>query len=743
VEKKTAVYICTGCDIGQALDIDELVSSTKSEAKIPLCRTHQALCSEEGLNLIKQDIDGEGVNCAVVAACSPRMCEREFDSLPLTFLERANLREQVAWVLEPNDEDTQWAGLDQVLMACARAKRTEEAEPFIDEGFSKKILVVGGGVTGMTAAVETARAGYEVSLVEREAELGGFAKKLHRRTPVKAPYQELETFDAAALQAELERDERITVMTGAEVESIAGAPCLFDAKIKQNGSVVEDRFGAIVLATGWRPYEAEKLAYLGLGKMANVVTNVQLEEMARDGKITRPSDGGEVNRVAFIQCAGSRDSDHLPYCSAHCCRTSLKQALYVMDQNAEAEVYVVHRDMRTPGQAEEFYRTVQERGVTLLRGRVQEVSDGGNGAVNVQTEDVLLGSNVLLEEMDLVVLATGMVPATKTDFDDRVPEEKTEDKGDKKDGEGEGIVRPPATALHLDYRQGPELPNLRYGFPDSHFICFPYESRRTGIYAAGAVRRPGDIEQSRLDAAGAALKAIQSVELVSKGEAVHPRVGDKSYPEIFFQRCTQCKRCTEECPFGAYNEDEKTYPVPNPTRCRRCGICMGACPERVISFKNYSLEIIGQALKAIEIPDEDEEKPRVLCFVCENDAYPALDMVGMQRKKLSPFVRFVPLRCLGSINLVWISDALNRGYDGVLLLGCKHGDDYQCHFVRGSELANTRMSKISETLERLMLESERIRVEQVSITDVAKIPEIVEEFMETIEDVGPNPFKGM
>jgi quinone-modifying oxidoreductase subunit QmoB len=298
-------------------------------------------------------------------------------------------------------------------------------------------------------------------------------------------------------------------------------------------------------------------------------------------------------------------------------------------------------------------------------------------------------------------------------------------------------------ALHLQYRQGPELPTLKYGFPDSHFICFPYETRRTGIYAAGCVRQPEDIAASMDDAAGAALKAIQCVEQTARGQAVHPRTWDMSYPSLFMQRCTQCKRCTEECPFGMYNEDDKFNPVPNPTRCRRCGICMGSCPERIISFKDYSVDIISSMLKAIEVPEPDEEKPRVVAFLCENDAYPALDMAGINRITYNPFIRVIPVRCLGSVNIVWIADSLSKGIDGILMIGCKHGDDYQCHFVKGSELANTRMEKVQETLQRLVLESERIRVEELSISEFKKIPQIFDEFMETIKRVGPNPYKEM
>jgi quinone-modifying oxidoreductase subunit QmoB len=244
------------------------------------------------------------------------------------------------------------------------------------------------------------------------------------------------------------------------------------------------------------------------------------------------------------------------------------------------------------------------------------------------------------------------------------------------------------------------------------------------------------------DGAGAAMKAIQCIELVHKGMAVHPRAGDTSFPEFFMQRCTQCKRCTVECPFGAINEDEKANPLPQPTRCRRCGVCMGACPERIISFKNYSVGMIGDMVKSINVPDEYEEKPRILVLACENDAYPALDMAGIRRMKYNPWVRVIPLRCLGSMNLIWIADALSSGIDGVLLLGCKYGDDYQCHFIKGSELANIRLSKIKETLDRLALESDRVRFETVSISDYDRLPKILDEFAERIQEIGPNPYKG-
>ena len=147
-------------------------------------------------------------------------------------------------------------------------------------------------------------------------------------------------------------------------------------------------------------------------------------------------------------------------------------------------------------------------------------------------------------------------------------------------------------------------------------------------------------------------------------------------------------------------------------------------------------------IKSVYIPDEFEEKPRLLGLLCENDAYPALDVAGLHRIQHSAFIRFIPVRCLGSVNVVWIADALSRGFDGILLVGCKSGDDYQCHFIRGSELMGTRGDNIREKLIQLALEEERVRVEELPISDYERLPQIINEFAEQIEEIGMNPFKG-
>ncbi len=748
--KKTGVFICSGCGIGESLDVDALVKVAAKECKAPVCKTNGFLCGKEGVELIKQDIAAGELDCVLVVGCSNRVNYEAFDFGPSVVVERVSVREQVVWTQQPNDEDTQAMAEDYIRMYMAKAKTVEAPEPYIAENLSKTIMVVGSGMAGMTSAIEAAKANYQVVLVEKEAALGGWLKNVYKLAPLKAPHSELEDTNLEARIAEINNNPNIKVYTSAVIEKTAGGPGLFDVTIKQNGNELTERVGAIVLATGAVPYNPEKLGHLGFGTSPNVITQSMFEEIAKKGTIARPSDGKEVKKIAFIQCAGSRDQEHLPYCSAACCIESIKQSLYLKEQDPEAQAYVFYKDIRSSGQYEHFYKKAQMAGVMFIKGDVTDISEGDGGTLVIEADDLLMGDKTMADEIDLIVLANGMVPTTA--FEEGVymglgaVAPQTEG-AEEAAASGDAPAVPPATIiksniLNLQYRQGPELPDLKYGFPDSHYICFPYETRRTGIYAAGSVRRPMDMGQSVGDGVGAALKAIQCVELTAQGAAVHPRAWDTSLPDFQLTRCTQCKRCTDECPFGAINEDEKSNPLINPTRCRRCSTCMGACPERIISFKNYSVPMIGNMLKAFEVPEEDEEKPRILIFACENDAIPAIDMAGINRLQYNPWVRIIPVRCLGSLSLVWINDAMSRGVDGVLLLGCKHGDDYQCHFMKGSELAEIRLSKVSETLDRLGLESERVQARTISIMDYEVIPKMLAEFMEKIEDLGPNPMKG-
>jgi quinone-modifying oxidoreductase subunit QmoB len=609
--------------------------------------------------------------------------------------------------------------------------------------------VLGGGWTGLNAALAAAGAGVPVTLVEKEDQLGGRARNFRRTIPLKAPHDKAHELDLAAKVAAVTGNSNITVLKNSSLFRLSGSPGSYTAVIATPSGEQSVQVGSVVLATGWQPQDPKVLEPLGYGRLPQVVTSSEFELLAKNGQL-------KAQRVAFIlntnlcmqkdcSCETAQEQDlaaaapaaageaadeetakpyihedmesplHLPYSNAVNSVVFLKQAGYVTEQGQDAVAYILYDSMVVQGVYERFYKAAQDNpGIMLAKADIREVREEG-GHLLIRADNSLMGGAIELA-VDMVVLPTGMVPTTAKE-----------------------------PIMQFAYRQGPAFPDLGLfnGFADSNYICFPYETRRTGVYAAGCVRQPMTLDAAEEDANGAALKALQCIESINRGVAVHPRSGDLSYPVFNFVRCTQCKRCTEECPFGALDDDEKGTPKPNSTRCRRCGTCMGACPERVISFDNYNIDQIGSMIRDIKVPDNmDTGGPRVVILACENDALPAFDMAAMRRKAWSPYVRIIPVRCLGSVNAIWVADAMSKGIDGVMLMGCKYGDDYQCHFVKGSEICNRRKENIAETLNRLGVEPDRVAQYQVAIDECDKVPLMVDEFMKMIFEKGPNPFKG-
>lgn len=411
---------------------------------------------------------------------------------------------------------------------------------------NKSILVVGGGISGITAAVEAAEVGYNVYLVEKNASLGGRVAQNNQYFPKLCP-------PSCGLEINFRRikdNPRITYFTLAEVEIISGDEGAYAVKIKVNPRYVNDNctacgdcaaactteipnelnygmdtikaaylpfdfafpmryvispaiigtpeaqkckdackynavdldikpetidltVGSIIWATGWQPFDAGKVEYYGFGKHKNLITNVMMERLAAHngptkGKIVRPSDGKEIGSIAFVQCAGSRDENYLPFCSSVCCLASLKHTRYVREQYPDARIFIFFIDIRALGKFEDFYvQVTKDEKVFFVKGKVAEiVEDSATGALTVTAEDQLSGK-LTKETVDMVVLATGMVPATA---EKKVPAQISYD-------ENGFLVR---------------------------------DSNRPGIYGAGCVRKPLDVASSVQDATAATLKAIQS-----------------------------------------------------------------------------------------------------------------------------------------------------------------------------------------------------------------------------------------
>ncbi|MFV0347397.1 MAG: hydrogenase iron-sulfur subunit [Halodesulfovibrio sp.] len=732
------------------IDGEELAAHVgkKFGGACPVAKVFPVLAAESARAEIRTDIEEEGLDGVLLCGASPRVDWDLYD-FEGVLVDRVNLREHCAMAFMDADGSVPEAGddapellmllaKDYVNMGVFKLQKTKAPTPPEFETV-KTIMVIGGGWAGLTAAKQAADYGFDVILVEKDAALGGKALGMLKTAPLEYPYTEAHENGIEKKIADLTGNEKIKVITGARLERLEGLPGQYKATVK--GEVFP--VGAVVLAAGWVPQNTKVLAPLGYGSVPNVVTAAEFEKMAKEGTLS-------AKRVAFVLNTGLVDGGdiyapiceeapaeapkkeegeegpkyvhkdlesvrHLPISNAISSVVALKQANYVCDTFEDCQAFILYDSMVVQGIHERYYKAAQNRlGIMMSKADIKGIAADGDEIV-ISAANTLMGGDVEIA-VDMVVLPTGLVPATAKD-----------------------------PIMNFVYRQGPNFPDLDLfeGYADSNYICFPYETRRTGVYAAGCVRQPMMLDAAEEDAIGATLKAIQCIESANRGVAVHPRSGDLSYPVFNFVRCTQCKRCTEECPFGALDDDEKGTPLPNYSRCRRCGTCMGACPERVISFDNYNIDQIGTMIREVYVPDNMETGgPRVIILACENDAYPALDMAAIRGKKWSPYVRIIPVRCLGSVNAIWVADAMSKGIDGVMLLGCKYGDDYQCHFVKGSEICNRRKDNIAETLNRLGVEPDRVEQYEVAIDEYDKVPGMIEEFMQMIFEKGPNPFKG-
>ncbi|MDE5833868.1 MAG: hydrogenase iron-sulfur subunit [Desulfovibrio sp.] len=762
--QKIGVYLDRE-NIGGGLNLDELAAKTKEKwgELTPVVKVVPIMA--ESVPEIEADIKANDLDGVLLCGASPRV-DSGFYRFPQEdgrkiLVDHVNLREQCVLCYENPDgspvdprvapELLKIMAQDYINMGVVQLQKTTPADPAVVKGV-RRILVIGGGWTGMHAAIEASKSGYEVVLIEKNDKLGGAVNNIPVASPLRSPWADKEPTHLSELIEDLDKDPNITVCLNATMKTLVGEPGEYKAIANVGGEEKSWEVGAVVVATGWVPLSEKYLAPMGLGSSPAIITAAQFAQMlvknevkakriafVLDTTIAEKAFAAEANEpekdILEAEASGKNaESDgenmdqpyvkedlesikHLAYSNVVNSVGMLRQANIICDKTGDAvQAYIIYKNMAIPGILERFYRTMQNRlGIMMTKADVTSVKDHGDRVV-VSCENTLLGMDFDLD-VDLVVLPCGIVPTTAKEL-----------------------------VVNFDYRQGPDFPDLELfdGYADSNYICFPYETRRTGVYAAGCVRQPMTLDLCEEDACGAVLKAIECIESGDRGVAVAPRSGDRTHPIFNFLRCTQCKRCTVECPFGALDDDEKGTPKPNPSRCRRCGTCFGACPERVISFADYNIDQVSAMLRQPDIPKNFKEGgPRILIMACENDAYPALDMAGLRHKKWSPYCRIIPVRCLGSVNAIWISDAMNKGYDGVLLMGCKYGDDYQCHFMKGSELSHLRMENIAETLNRLRVEPERVEQLEVAIDEYDRIPELIDGFVDRITALGPNPFKGM
>jgi heterodisulfide reductase subunit A2 len=555
-ELKIGVYVCNcGTNIAHVIDAESVRAYAATLPGVKVARSYRYMCSNPGQEMIVDDIRTQGLGRVVVAACSPRMHERTFRNACRTaglnpyLCEMANIREQCSWVHSDSVAATEKA------MALTRAAVLRVAchEPL--EGLTAEMcpttLVLGGGIAGMTAALELAQGGFPVVLVERTDRLGGNLA----RVDITAPY-----FDSARdlvreRIAHVRRNPNITLLLRSELKSLSGFVGNFVAEIaSEGGKPLSVKLGNVVVATGYKEFDAGRVTHYGYGKLPNVITSFDFERMLRAGRI-ETKDGRLPQYAAIIHCVGSRSEEFHGYCSRVCCMTALKYAQELKSAIPTCYVSDLYIDMHAFGKGcEEFYKkSAEAKTMFLMYGKgdhpvIRRAAASDDCDMLIEVEERLSGEHIEIPA-DLVILMVGME----------------------------------ARADSNDVAHVVNISQDKSGwFIESHPKLDPVATTTDGVYIAGTCAAPKDIPDTVAQARAAAARILAKI---AKGKIEI----DGVFAEVRDEQCSGCRMCNELCPYSAIEFDatkKRSHVIP--AACKACGACVAACPSAAIKGRQFT-----------------------------------------------------------------------------------------------------------------------------------------------------------
>ncbi len=556
-EPRIGVFVChCGINIGSVVNVPNVVEYAKSLPGVAHAQEMLYACSSDSQVTIKDAIAKNNLNRVVVASCTPRTHEplfqntcREAGLNPYLF-ELANIREHCSWVHMKEKEKATEKAKGIVQMAVAKSALFQplykQKVPLIN-----KAIVLGGGVAGMTAALDIANNGYGVTLIEKEKELGGKLREMTELYDGKNPSDVLKE-----LISRVNQNKNIKVINEAKLTKVEGFLGNFKGAVAVKGKEIPLDFGAAVIATGARNFEPVGL--FSYGKDSHVVTQAQLEKMLGKGIST--------NNITMIQCVGARNKDR-EYCGRTCCIDAVKNATRIKKANSSANVYVLYRDMRTYGVMEKLYENARDLGIIFIKYEAENPPKVQGGSVVVH--DSMLNEDIELAS-DLVVLSTPLVA-----------------------GENEEINQ--LFKIPLDKNKF---------FLEAHPKLRPVDFATDGVFLCGSAQAPKLIDEAISQASAAASRActILSREFIETEGAISV---------VNEGRCIGCGTCVAVCPYNApslydvtVKVEEVTYTTKkskiNPAACKGCGSCAAACPAGAITAQHFSSKEIGEAIDAFD-----------------------------------------------------------------------------------------------------------------------------------------------
>jgi heterodisulfide reductase subunit A len=561
---RIGVFVChCGTNIAGVVNVLNVVEYAKTLPDVVYAENNLYTCSNDTQERIKEKIKEHQLNRVIVASCTPRTHEplfrntvREAGLNPYLF-EMANIRDQCSWVHMQEPEKATEKSRDLVRMAVAK---TRLLSPLQKRAVSivKSALVIGAGLSGMTAALELANQDFEVYLVEREKELGGNLRHIHYLISGENAQEKLKHYID-----QVKNTERIHLYTDAKIEKIEGTIGNFQTTITTGGESKEFKHGVVIVATGAQQYKPKEYLY---GQNDGVITQLELERrLAPEGEWSEGWENGPPKNIVMIQCVGSRDEER-PYCSRVCCTEAVKNALKIKEISPETNVYILFRDIRTYGFREAYYSKARRQGIMFTRFEEDKkpvVSQNGGG-LKVAVFDQSLKMPVELPA-DLVVLSAGIV-------------------ADEGNEEIAKFLKVPITKEKF--------------FLEAHMKLRPVDFATDGVYLCGLAHSAKAIEESIIQAEATASRAST---VLSKDEIEL----EANISCVVDENCDGCAYCVEPCTYHAITLIEymskgavkKTVQV-DETACKGCGVCMATCPKKGIYVRGFSLEQLGAQVNA-------------------------------------------------------------------------------------------------------------------------------------------------
>jgi len=534
---RIGVFIChCGTNIGGVLDISELTEYAKTLPNVVYSDANLYTCSEVGLSEIRNNIKDNNLNRVIVASCSPRTHEPLFRSTcqeaglnPYLF-EMVNIRDQDSWVHMKEPKKGTEKAKDLIRMGVYKASLLEPLEK-MQVGIIPSAIVIGGGIAGMNSALNLANQGFNVSLIEKESELGGLLRYLNKLYPTNEDASNiLETRNL------VENHKKIDVYKSAVIEKIEGYVGNYKVVICQNKKTIEIEAGAIIVATGAIPLSPEGY-YDYNGK--TIISQLELEDILKKNELT-------ANNITMIQCVGCRNEER-KYCSNICCMTALKNAILIKEQNPDANVNIIFRDIQTQGVTyEAYYRIAREKGILFIKYVPEKPPVIKKDQIEVYNEFL---NQVIGFPFDLVVLSMPLIA--------------------NKDSE------------HLAKMLKVPLEENNF-FLEAHVKLRPVDFATDGVFVCGSAHWPADISESisQSNAAASRASTILSKEMLEV---------EGSTAEVNSELCVGCEACIKMCPYSAIYKDEDTdIVVVNKVVCKGCGVCGASCPQNAITIHHFT-----------------------------------------------------------------------------------------------------------------------------------------------------------